>query len=126
VFKNNCATCHKLEGVGEEVGADLKAIKDRGLEGVLLAIVDPNKEVKPQYLTYAAELKNMRVVTGMIVAETATGLTIRKADGRSEAVTRAEIESLRSLGLSYMPEGLEKVIDIPSMADLLAYLNSIK
>ena len=33
VFKNQCAACHKLEGVGEEVGADLKAIRDRGLEG---------------------------------------------------------------------------------------------
>jgi putative heme-binding domain-containing protein len=126
VFKNQCASCHKLEGVGEEVGADLKAIKDRGLEGVLLAIVDPNREVKPQYLTYSAELKNMRVITGMLTAETATGLTIRKPDGRSESISRSEIESLRSLGLSYMPEGLEKVIDIPAMADLLAYLNSIK
>jgi len=28
--------------------------------------------------------------------------------------------------LSYMPEGLEKQIDVPSMADLLAYLKSTK
>jgi putative heme-binding domain-containing protein len=126
VFKNNCASCHKLEGVGEEVGADIKAIRDRGLEGVLLAIVDPNKEVKPQYLAYSAELKNMRVVTGLITAETATGLTIRRQDGMSETIARTDVENLRSLGISYMPEGLEKQIDIPAMADLLAYLNSIK
>ena len=126
VFKNNCAACHKLEGVGEEVGADIKAIRDRGLEGVLLAIVDPNKEVKPQYLAYSAELKNMRVVTGLITAETATGLTIRRQDGMSETIARTDVENLRSLGISYMPEGLEKQIDIPAMADLLAYLNSIK
>ena len=29
---------------------------------------------------------------------------------------------LRTTGLSYMPEGLEKQIDVPAMADLLAYL----
>jgi putative heme-binding domain-containing protein len=126
VFKAQCAACHKLEGVGEEVGADLKAIRDRGLEAVLLNIIDPNREVKPQFLAYAAELKNMRVVTGMIVAETATGLTIRRADGMSESIQRSDVESLRSLGVSYMPEGLEKQIDVPAMADLLAYLNSIK
>ena len=28
-------------------------------------------------------------------------------------------------GLSYMPEGLEKQIDVAAMADLLAYLNSV-
>jgi putative membrane-bound dehydrogenase-like protein len=126
VFKAQCATCHKLEGVGEEVGADLKAIRDRGLEAVLLNILDPNREVKPQFLAYAAELKNMRVVTGMIVAETATGLTIRRADGMSESIQRSDVESLRSLGVSYMPEGVEKQIDVPAMADLLAYLNSTK
>jgi putative membrane-bound dehydrogenase-like protein len=126
VFKTNCAACHKLEGVGEEAGADLKAIRDRGLEGVLLAIVDPNREVKPQYLAYAVETKAGRVITGMLTAETATGLTVRRPDGQSESIARKDVESLRSLGLSYMPEGLEKQIDIPAMADLLAYLNSIK
>jgi putative membrane-bound dehydrogenase-like protein len=126
VFKNQCSACHRLEGVGEEVGADLKAIRDRGLEAVLLNIIDPNREVKPQFLAYSAELKNMRVVTGMLAAETATGLTIRRPDGQSESIQRADVENLRSLGVSYMPEGLEKQIDVPAMADLLAYLNSIK
>jgi putative membrane-bound dehydrogenase-like protein len=126
VFKTNCSSCHKLEGVGVEVGADIKSIRDRGLENVLLAIVDPNREVKPQYLTYSVETKNGRQVTGMLTAETATGITIRRPDGMSETIARTEVESLRSLGLSYMPEGLEKQIDIPAMADLLAYLNSIK
>jgi putative membrane-bound dehydrogenase-like protein len=126
VFKNNCSSCHKLEGVGVEVGADIKSIRDRGLENVLLAIVDPNREVKPQYLAYSVETKSGRQVTGMLTAETATGITIRRPDGMSETIARTEVESLRSLGLSYMPEGLEKQIDIPAMADLLAYLNSIK
>jgi putative heme-binding domain-containing protein len=126
LFKVHCAACHKLEGVGDEVGADLKAVRDRGLEGVLLNILDPNREVKPQFLTYVAELKSGRVVTGLLTAETATGLTIRRADGVSESMPRADVESLRSLGVSYMPEGLEKQLDVPAMADLLAYLNSIK
>ncbi len=126
VFKNNCSACHKLENVGEEVGADLKAVKDRGLESVLLNILDPNREVKPQFLTYAVELKNGRLVTGMITQETATGLTIRRPDGSTEAIARPQIDQLRSSGLSYMPEGLEKQIDVPAMADLLAYLAAVK
>ena len=125
-FKTHCSVCHALEGVGVEVGADLKAIRDHGMEAVLLNILDPNREVKPQYLTYAVELKTGRLVTGMISAETATGLTLRRPDGQTEAVQRSDIDTLCSTGLSYMPDGLEKLIDIPAMADLLAYLNSIK
>ena len=62
----------------------------------------------------------------MITAETANSLTIRKPDGGEETVLRLQIDELRSTGLSFMPEGLEKQIDVPAMADLLAYLGSIR
>lgn len=126
VFKNHCSSCHKLEGVGHSVGADLAAIRDRGLEAVLLNILDPNREVKPQFLTYVLDTKAGRTITGMITAETTSSLTVRRADGTSETVLRIDIEDLRSTGMSFMPEGLEKQIDVPAMADLLAYLNSAK
>jgi putative membrane-bound dehydrogenase-like protein len=126
VFKNHCSTCHRLEGVGEAIGADLMAIRDHGKEAVMLNILDPNREVKPQYLSYVVRLDSGRTVTGMITAETATSLTVRRLDNVSETFLRANVEDLRSTGLSFMPEGLEKQIDHQAMADLLAYLNSIK
>jgi putative heme-binding domain-containing protein len=126
VFKKECSACHRLEGVGEAVGADLTAIRDRGLEAVMLNILDPNREVKPQYLSYYLVTDKGRTITGMITAETANSITIRRVDRSSETVLRVNIEELRSTGLSFMPEGLEKQIDLQAMADLLAYLNSIK
>jgi putative heme-binding domain-containing protein len=124
VFKEQCSACHRLEGVGRQTGADLAAVRDRGLEAVLLNILDPNREVMPQYQSYVVETTGGRVVTGMIALETANSLTIRKPDGGDEIVPRLQIERLKSTGLSFMPEGLEKQIDVPAMADLLAYLSS--
>jgi putative membrane-bound dehydrogenase-like protein len=126
IFKTNCSTCHRLEGVGQQVGADISAIRDRGLETVLLNILDPNREVMPQFLSYVLVTDSGRVLTGIITAETANSLTVRQPDGRDETILRIHIDELRSSGLSYMPEGLEKQIDVPAMSDLLAYLNSIK
>ncbi len=125
-FRKTCAACHKLEGVGEQLGADLNAIKDRGTAAVLLNILDPNREVKPQFLTYVIAKTDGRTLSGLIIAETANSLTLRKADNTSETVLRVDIEELKSTGLSFMPEGLEKQLSIEAMADLLAYLNSIK
>ena len=125
-FKETCASCHKLEGVGEAVGPDLAAIKDRGLESVLTNILDPNREVLPQYYTYLLTTDDDVTITGMIATETANTVTIRKADGGAETVQRVNIASLRSSGLSAMPEGLEEKLDLAAMADLLAYLSSIK
>ena len=126
VFARNCAACHRLENVGEAIGADLSAIRDRGLEAVLLNVLDPNREVMPQYVTYVLVTTSGRIVTGLIVAETANSLTIRKPDGGEETVLRLEIDQLRSTGQSFMPEGLERQIDVASMADLLAYLNAAR
>ncbi len=126
LFKETCASCHKLEGVGEAVGPDLASIKNRGTESVLVNILDPNREVLPQYYSYLLITDGDVIITGMISAETANTVTIRKTDGMSETVQRVNIASLRSTGLSAMPEGLEEKIDLQAMADLLAYLNSIK
>jgi putative membrane-bound dehydrogenase-like protein len=126
IFKEVCATCHKLEGVGESIGPDLMSIKNRGSESVLTNILDPNREVLPQYYTYLLITDDDVIITGMITAETANTVTIRKTDGMSETVQRVNIASLRSTGLSAMPEGLEDKINLQAMADLLAYLNSLK
>ncbi len=122
VFKKNCASCHRLHEVGESVGADLTAIRDRGEESILLNILDPNREVKPAFVSYNVETKKGQLFTGMITAETANSLTLRKPDGKSVTLLRSQLEEIRSTGLSFMPEGLEKEIDLKSMANLLAFL----
>jgi putative membrane-bound dehydrogenase-like protein len=126
LFKKECSACHQLEGVGTTIGADLTAIRDWGPEKILINILDPNREVQPQYLAYLLTTKSGRVLTGMIVSETANGVTIRRVDQTSETVPRADIDELRSTGQSFMPEGLEKQLDHQAMADLLAYLTKAR
>jgi len=125
VFKKSCSACHELEGVGTKVGADLNSIRDKGAEAVLLNVLDPNREILPQYLTYVVLTLDGRAVTGMIAEESPNNLTIRQADSTTVAIPRADIDEMTSSGISYMPEGLETQIDPQAMADLLAYLMSV-
>ena len=126
VFKKVCSACHRLEGVGTALGADLRGIRNRGLPAILLNILDPNREVKPKYLAYVLTTLDARVITGMIESESANSLLLRRPDGVRIEVPRAEIDQMSSTGLSFMPEGLEKQLDLAKMADLLAYLESLR
>lgn len=126
MFRKVCAACHKLEGVGHELGPNLATIQNRGSEAILLNVLDPNREVNPQYVNYALTTNDGRTITGMIIAETATSVTLRRAEGAEDTVLRSDIDELASTALSIMPEGMEKQIEPQAMADLLAYLNSIK
>ncbi len=126
VFKKECSTCHRLEGVGYDLGLPLATVGSRGREGILLQILDPNREVNPAYLNYTLLGDDGLTITGMIAAETATSITLARAEGESDTVLRANIDELQSTGSSIMPEGLEKQLPKQAMADLIEYLMSIE
>ena len=126
IFQKTCAACHKLEGTGHEIAPNLATIQNRGAEAILLNVLDPNREVNPQYVNYVLVTDEGRTITGMIAAETATSVTLRRAEDQSDTVLRSQIEALESTRQSLMPEGMEKQIDPQAMADLIAYLLSVK
>jgi putative membrane-bound dehydrogenase-like protein len=125
VFKRECATCHYAAGLGTSIGPAIAAVGTRTPDALLIAILDPNREVDPRYLTYTVTTDDGRTLSGMITGETATALTLRRAEG-ADTVLRAQIDQLRSAGVSLMPEGLEARITPDEMADLLAFLVSVK
>ncbi|MFP6575250.1 MAG: cytochrome C, partial [Pirellulaceae bacterium] len=114
--------CHVLDGVGTAVGADLNGVRNQGAAALLQNVLDPNREVKPKFLNYVLEITDGRVLSGLIRSESANTITLRLADGKELTVQRVEIERMRSTQLSFMPQGVEKQLDLQAMSDLLAYL----
>lgn len=122
VFQRACSVCHKLEGVGVEVGPDLGALTDLSPDALLTAILDPNREIDARYVSYNAALKDGRTVSGLIASETASSLTLKRQEGALDVVLRDDIEEISSSGRSLMPEGLENDLKPEEIADVIAYL----
>jgi putative heme-binding domain-containing protein len=121
-FQKICAACHRAEGVGHEIGPNLATVKNRGAEFILLNVLDPSREVNPQYVDYLAVTDDGRTLSGLIASETATSITLRRAEGATDTILRANLEALRSTGQSIMPDGLERQLNPQGMADVIAYL----
>ena len=122
VFKKQCAGCHKSGDVGHEIGPSLAAAATRGAESILTNVLDPNREVNPQFVNYIVLTEDGRTVTGMIASENANSITLQRAESVTESVFRQDIELIRNTNQSIMPEGLEKAIPPQAMADLIEYL----
>ncbi len=122
VFAKNCQTCHQRRGVGLRVGPDLSGIAGRPAAALLTDILDPNRDVSPDYVTYSLMTRRGQVLSGLLAEETSTSLRLRRAEGVEEAILRSEVEEFRSTGRSLMPEGLEQTVNVQGIADLLAYL----
>jgi putative heme-binding domain-containing protein len=124
VYRKNCITCHRFGDEGHEVGPNLASIRTKSAEEILDQILDPNRLVEPQFLSYQIQTTDGRVVEGVLDAASETGVTLRRAEGATETVLRANIEKIFCSGVSLMPEGMEKTIDHQQMADLIAFLRS--
>jgi putative heme-binding domain-containing protein len=124
VFDRECKTCHQVGDRGFALGPDLTGSPSRDSAALLANILDPNANVLPNYVQYLVVDRNGRTYSGLIDAETASSLTLRRADGARDTILRAQITEMTSTGLSLMPEGFEKTIAPPEMADLIAFLRA--
>jgi putative heme-binding domain-containing protein len=122
VFAKNCLGCHALQGQGHLVGPDLSGVGSRLPAALLEDILDPDKVVAPDYLSYVLVTTGGQVLSGLIANETATAVKLRRGEGAEDVVLRTEIQDLRASGQSLMPAGLEQSVGLQDMADLLAFL----
>jgi putative heme-binding domain-containing protein len=126
VFKKTCSTCHRLENEGMEVGPDLlSALRNKSRETLLIDILDPSREVDPRYINYVVSTKTGRMFTGMIAAETASSITLRRAEKAEDTLLRSQIDEIQATAKSLMPENLETQLSKQDVADLIAYLQSV-
>ena len=111
-----------MGSLGYEVGPDLATIKNAGREELLTHIVDPNREVDPNFVSYLVETKDGESALGIVVGESAASVTLRQPFGVETVIQRSDIARIQSQGKSTMPEGLEVELSQQQMADLIEYL----
>jgi putative heme-binding domain-containing protein len=124
VFRQNCATCHQVAGVGTTVGPDISDTRTKTPEMLLQDILNPNAAIDANYVNYIVTTKSGKEITGIIAAETASSITLRRAENQTDTVLRQDVDEIRSTGASLMPEGLEKTITHEQMADLISFLKN--
>ncbi|MEW6158779.1 MAG: PVC-type heme-binding CxxCH protein [Verrucomicrobiota bacterium] len=121
-FEKNCLPCHRFRGQGNTIGPDLSAVGTRPKESLLDDILDPSRNVSPDYLSYRILTTDGESLNGLIVQESAASLTLRRASGPDETLSRSRIKEIRSEGKSLMPDGFEQGMSLQDLADLLAFL----
>jgi putative membrane-bound dehydrogenase-like protein len=126
VYEQHCQACHQLAGRGFPIGPNLALVRNRTDAALLEAILDPNREVHPNYVNYVVLDDSGRTFTGLITSESATSITLARDKGASDTVLKQNVEAIKSTGKSLMPEGLEKDVTPQQIADLLAFLKQMQ
>jgi quinoprotein glucose dehydrogenase len=122
----SCLRCHKVQGVGGEVGPDLAGVGSRQKRDYLLeSIVAPNKQIAKGFETLVLTLTNGKSVTGVLKSEDAREVRLMTAEGQLVVVAKDKIDE-RVAGKSAMPEDLIKNLTRREIRDLVEFLAGLK
>ncbi len=124
IFEKRCAGCHKLFGTGKEIGPDLTKANRGDRDFLLVSMVDPNAQIRKEYLSYTVLTVNGRVVTGLLTAETDASVTVLGAKNERTTISRDDIDQIKVSPASLMPENILKELKPQEVRDLLQYLQS--
>jgi putative membrane-bound dehydrogenase-like protein len=125
LFVKTCAQCHTLFGVGGKVGPDITGSNRANLDYLLENILDPSAVIPKEYAATVLELKNGRVITGIVRNETGASLTVLTAN-ETLTIPHDEVDSRQVSATSMMPEDQLKPMSDREVRSLFAYLQSPK
>ncbi|HEX4144226.1 MAG TPA: PVC-type heme-binding CxxCH protein [Pirellulales bacterium] len=118
----HCLTCHQIQGRGRRLGPDLSGVGSQPKQQLLVSLLDPSRQVSPDYLAYTLVTTDGQILGGLVANETPHSVTLRRAEGPDEIVPRDRIELLKASGKSLMPDGFEQKLSPQDVADLLDFL----
>lgn len=122
-----CVACHRVKGQYIDFGPDLTQIGGKlSAEGLFTAILYPSAAIEHSFIGQQITTKEGQTLLGYIVSDTDSELTLRIAGGASQAVKKASITKKEELKQSLMPPGLAATIGAQGLADLVAWLQTLK
>ena len=122
LFTNNCARCHKLFGKGQSIGPELTGTNRADRQWLLTSVVDPSGIVRKEYQSQVIEMKDGRVLEGLILEQSGGLLKLIDTSGRQMEVVAGDIAERRDSSTSLMPEGLYKLFRPQELRDLFSYI----
>lgn len=121
-----CASCHRFNGYGGNIGPDLSSVGNRfGAEGILEEIIHPNRVISSQYAASEVLLEDGKTITGLVAErEDSVEVYKRDPDAPSTMVSRDEVQRISQVDVSQMPPGLINTLNPEELRDLMAYMLS--
>lgn len=128
LFKSHgCNACHTDAKGQTPKGPHLVDIGKRYKRAELVeSIIKPSAKLAQGFDSWSVLTSEGKTVVGFVVLESAETLTLRQANGLSVELPKDDVEGRKKQETSMMPQGLVDSLTPEELADLLAYLESLK
>src|SRR6185436_16469250 len=122
LFTKHCATCHQLFGKGTQIGPELTHANRKKTDELLATIVSPSAMIRKEYTNFLVHASDGRILSGLLVEQSAGGITLLGAKNERTTIARDQVETLDESPTSLMPDNLLSPLKPQELRDLFSYL----
>ncbi|MFM9966443.1 MAG: hypothetical protein ACKV2Q_35145, partial [Planctomycetaceae bacterium] len=120
-----CFKCHIVDGRGGRIGPDLsRAVGTMNRIQLIQSILEPSREIAPQFVAWTFELHTGKVLTGMLVHENEGKTIIGDTEGKLTEIKTIDIATRVPQKTSVMPDKLADRMTLQELRDVIAFLDS--
>jgi putative membrane-bound dehydrogenase-like protein len=126
VFLAKCTSCHKNGLTGNDIGPDLSSIGEKFDKTAMLdAIINPNASIVFGYEPVMIKTKSGQAFYGFLLSEGETTV-LKDMTGKQIVIAPDNIESKEKMKMGIMPNALALGLTEQDLANLSAYLLTLK
>src|SRR5438093_2495469 len=124
--KGNCASCHRVRGVGARLGPDLSEVggQRRTIE-LQQSILDPGAVVQPSQRSFRVVTRDGVVINGRLLNHDLFSVQLLDAQEQLRSFQKSNLREYAFVDGSPMPSYRDK-LSADELADLISYLISLK
>jgi putative heme-binding domain-containing protein len=123
-----CFACHRVNGRGGAVGPDLSVIgQTLDRSKIVRSILEPSKDIAPQFMPWLFALRDGRVVSGIILLDDPGGvISVGDSEGKTIEIAKGDIVDRKALDRSIMPDNIADRMTRGEFRDLIAFLLALR
>lgn len=130
VFRSSkaaCSACHRIGYVGGNIGPELTKIgRSRSRKDLVESIAFPSHRIAQGYTSTSLLTKEDQVLSGLVAFEDDQRIELVVAADKRVSIEKRDVAQRSSSNTSLMPAGIDKVLTIQELSDLIAFLEQSK
>jgi putative membrane-bound dehydrogenase-like protein len=122
-----CSKCHLANGRGGRIGPDLsRTIGSMNRIQLIQSLLEPSREIAPQYINWTFETEAGLVISGLLVREENGKTIVANSEGGLTELDTSQIVSRNPQTVSIMPDKLHEQVTLQELRDLIAFLDTLR
>lgn len=122
--RKNCQRCH---GDARRFGPDLTGVAQRfSRDDLFTAIIQPDKDISPAYQSKTIITTSGKIYNGMLIYESPVLTLLQTTPDTTVRIPQQEMHLMYPGTVSFMPSGLLDDLHDSELADLYAYLKTLR